>query len=215
MQRMIRYLASGLPLALAIIPQAHANLLGATATFTESLDITYYRQTGPLVLQATGRVIDGTTELTSVNTVSNPSNYRGDLEATLGGTTLVLAADLFNDYQTITFTIANILGAPGIIDFSLTSGGAIHTQPNTSAPFTRTLSFTSTSLSVTYAVNNPGTRDEFYLDPNGSDTFSITTADEGGPTAIPEPGSLAIMAIGIAGAGFMGRRHLPASVRQA
>jgi hypothetical protein len=205
MQRMIRYLVGGLSGALAVIPHAHAGLLGATATFRESLDIPQIKQTGALLLQATGRAIDNTTELTKNDTVSNPSGYQGDLEATLGGATLKLAADLFNDYQTITFSVTNIQGAADIVDFSLTSAGAINT--GLSAAFTRTLAFTSNSLSVTYAVNNPGAGDEFYLNPRSFDAFSITTADAAAPVTVPEPASLSLLAIGITSAGVMLRRR--------
>lgn len=204
MQRIIRYLVGGLTGALAFVPYAHASLLGATATFTESLDLPQIKQTGPLVLQAIGRTIDNTRELTKADTISNPSNYQGVLEATLGGSTLKLAGDVFNDYQTITFTVTSIQGAPDIVDFALTQAGAIN--PASKPPFTRSLSFTSNSLSVTYQVDNPAAGNEFHLDPNSFDQFSITTADAAGPAAVSEPASLALLAVGVGSVGVMCRR---------
>jgi hypothetical protein len=205
MRYQISLLAASLTaLAGAAVP-AHAGLLGGTADFSESLDVPYFHQTGPLVVGVTGATIDGSTELTSANVISNPSNYSDNiLAATLGDTVLSLAAPVFQDWQTITFTISNIVipDAETITGFTQTSAGAISTGGSfPSDPFTTSTSFTANSLSVTYSVNSVGTGKEFYFSSDSApDTFAIDVE------TVPEPASIAVMAIGLAGLALRRRR---------
>lgn len=199
--------------ALFVAAPAHAALLGGTANFSEALDVPFFRHAGPLVLGVTGAAINGSTELTSANLISNPSNDSNNvLAATLGDTTLTLAAPVFQDWQTITFTVSNIvfLQSEAITGFSLVSAGAISTGGDfASDPFTTTTSFTANSLTVTYAVNSIDTGDEFYFSSNSApDVFAITVE------SIPEPASIGVLAMGLAGMIVTRRRAKPSITRR-
>jgi hypothetical protein len=184
---------------------AHAGLLGGTADFAESLDVPYYNQNGPLVVAVTGATIDGSTELTSNNVVSNPSNYSDNiLNASLGDLTLSLSAPVFQDWQTITFTVSNITPVDNevITGFIQTSAGAIATSGfSPSDPFTTTTSFTANSLTVSYSVNDIADGNEFYFASSSApDTFAITVEP------VPEPASIALLSAGLVSIAALRRR---------
>jgi len=179
---------------------AKAGLLGGTADFAEVLDVSFYHQTGALQLSAVNVGISGTTNLTSANVTSNPSQYSANvLDILLNDTSLTLTAPVFQDWQTITVSVSNIFLPTGQVIKSFTQSGAGAINPTdagsfASAPFTETLSFTDNSLQVTYTVNGAANGNELYLSTTGgSDTFDVGF----GTANVPEPATVVLLAFSL------------------
>jgi hypothetical protein len=147
---------------------------------------------GPLVYQSLEQIIGAGYELDSGDYLQNPSNWVGgvvwmDYNPTTN--ILTLASQDTGDFQAFDAWITNIsfdLAGEYISDISLLSNGL--TDPS----FAPSLSFTNDSLHVGYDYIP-----DFFLFTGGIATFQIETQT----SAIPEPGSLALLSLGLAGLG--------------
>lgn len=177
------------------------------ADFGESLDLPDFSAAGPRVLENLDVALPSAgPQLTAANTVSNPSNWNNVLNVSFDATTniLTLTGDGNNDYQTITVTLSDLQFAlPGQVITGITpisTGNAV--TPGSAVP-TITPSFTANSFSVNYAVPL-GNNFDFNITP-ASDTYQVTLGSA--PAAAPEPGTIALLGVGLGVMGVVARRR--------
>lgn len=168
-------------------------------------------RSGARTTSVTGAAVGAGTELQNQG-LSNPSAWMGgqvwmDLDPTTWVLTLTALDNL--DFQTFSARIANLqFDTPG----AFISGVSLLSNGLTSTGLTPLLSFTSNSVSVDYS-----TPLFFYFVSNGTARFQLdidvdSLASMPAVTPIPEPGTYALMALGLAAVGFAARkRRAPAA----
>jgi hypothetical protein len=167
------------------------------ATFTETLDLPFFRPGGPRILQAVSPFTTGL-KLTAADQIQNPSAWNNALNVSIdtAARTISLTGDGANAFQLIWIDITGI-------DIPITGITAIDPYgafDDFGFAFGYTADFTASSISLRYTVANIDDFNTFGIN-TGTSVFRYETA--GG--AVPEPASWALMILGFGAIGAAAR----------
>ena len=181
---------------------ANAGLI--TGDFRTESDLPGYGSSGALVYESLDRNIGQGYELDDLDFVENPSDWNGGVvwvdydEST---NILTLSSQDTTDFQTFDLLISNIvfdIVGEVISGISLISDNLIE-EGDEFGPVLLvnpvSYSYTSDSISISYEETG---EDIFYFT-GGTAKFQIATS-------VPEPGSLVLLGLGLAGLGFSRRK---------
>lgn len=189
---MFRFLGA---LAATSLLSFHAAAAVISADFRTEADLPDYSVRGALVHERTGSVLGAGNELDSSDFVRNPSHWGGGIvHVDWDAATNVLTLDSRDtwDFQTFILEIGNIVfdSAQKIVGLSVISDGLVTREGG--API---LNFTDDGLSIGY---QSGRYDVFNF--TGREArFQVILADIADVAPIPEPGTLALLGLGIVG----------------
>ncbi len=158
------------------------------------------------VLESLGKLIAGSPDLTVADEIANPSGYSGSADVDITGTGLITLTGRepsgFADYQLADFSFSNFLFDAGesIVGITVLDGTGIFDGQFGSFYPIPTVGFTANSVAISY-TNPGGQDDEFNFGEGQTSTFQIQFAQP-----VPEPATLALFGIGLAGLGFARRK---------
>lgn len=217
---MRRYLFAILLMLAATAAQASI----ISGDFRTEANLPDYRSGQALVYQHAGSQVGAGAELTSHDLARNPDRWRGgqvDVDLNPVNALLSLKSNDQYDFQSFDVYLNNLsFDSPGsIYGIALISSGLL------TVPLAPTVSFTDTSIHISYnaghgvfnftqgealfqlLLGNPAPQSAPEMAGEGADGESnFPAAGPAAPAAVPEPSTLLLVGLGLAGLGAFGRK---------